>query len=161
MDDYVERLSLDELRRYYDAVDKASDTLAGTANQLIANASLILGLMTVLQLSLIDVDKQLPWYWIGFVVAIALYVAFVFLANGARVPQTYKTPLKADWEQVSESLLRWDSVNAIKNILSTYIEAINYNYKLNSRRARLIMWATRLFVVEVILLIALSIFSSR
>src|SRR4051812_14111271 len=119
MADEVERLSLEELRRYYDAVDKAADTLTGSANQLVANCSIVVGLMATLELSLIDVKKQPTIYWFGFAIAIVLYVLFVFLANGARVPQIYKTPLKADWNEVAGSILRWDNATAIKNILWT------------------------------------------
>jgi len=160
-DPYCEKLALDEMRREYDAIDRSADALDSKANHLIANSSLVFGLIATLQLSLLKPDGQPMYYWLGLIVAIGLYVVMILLATGVRSPRPYITPIRADWDEIARTLLQWESTDATNNMTMGYVNQIKHNLELNRTKAVRLQVAVWIFPFTVVLMILLSLVPAR
>lgn len=149
-------LALEEMRQMYQQVSQAGDALDNKASSMLDNASLILGLFGVLQITLFK-QGQSPLYQIMLALIVILYLLMVALSMNAITPRIFRTPIKADWDVLSEHLLIKKERDATLKLISGYVEQIEYNKVQNERKAKRVQWAMIIFFTIIFLLLVLSI----
>ena len=150
------KLTLEEMRRLYTQRQAAADKLDDKAGTILGSASLILTLITTLQLTLLGPDQ--PWYyWLGLAVAFTLYLVMILLTLLAFSPRTFTTPIKASWDILREKLFVVTEEEALLNLISAYEDQINNNKKILTQKARFVAIAIVLLGLIVIMLLGLSL----
>lgn len=130
----VRRLALEELRRAYDIQNSANDLIDQKAAGVLGNASMILGLFGLLQLTLLR-DGQPALYQAGLLVILGLYATLIVLVAATLYPNTFKTPIKADWDVVWQSVLGQADNDADLSMISGYIDTVQALRAINARKS--------------------------
>jgi len=127
------RLTLEEMRLAMDQRMRSGDAIDQKANLLLGAAGLVLVLAT----SLSPFRATRPtWYWIGMAVAFALYMIVVVATLATSWPRIYRLPVAADWKDLDESLFNKSERDALLVLISSYVEQIPYNGRINQSKAR-------------------------
>ncbi|NPV78247.1 MAG: hypothetical protein HPY59_17965 [Anaerolineae bacterium] len=147
-------LALEEMRSAYQQFIQAGEALDHKASALLGAAGLLLGLVGVLQISSVSVSNIVKW---GLALAAALYLVMVWLCIRTLFPHGYTTPIKADWDVLSDYLLTRGKRDAVLNILSGYVAQIQHNQRVNEIKARNVRWAAWIFAMIIVLLLLLSV----
>lgn len=154
------KLALEEMQSLYSWGQEASDELNNKAGTILGSASLILSLITTLQLTLSGTNQ--PWfYWLGLGIVFLLYLAMIILTLLTMFPRTYTTPIKASWEVLNEHLFQPTEKQALLNLISAYKNHIKANKVIGAQKAKLVMWSTILMALLVCLLVLLSLVVAR
>ena len=155
-DSVTTELALEEMRRSYQEYGQAADQLDQKLSTLLANASLILGLFAVLQLSLIRPGQS--WlYNLGVALVIIAYLVLLSIVLSAYNPKVYKTPVQAEWDVLSQGFFTKAYQESLLILTSSYVERIKVNRKINADKATQVRIATSLLAVIILLLFVLSI----
>ena len=150
------RLALEEMRMLYEQRFESSDALDKKAGTLLSSASLVLSIVTTLQLTQSGPDQ--PWfYWFGLFLAFGLYIGMITLTVIAITPKTYTTPIKADWNVLDQRLFQNDEQHALLNLIKAYMDRNNASKTIIKRKANQIRWAGGLLAIIVVLLSLLSL----
>ena len=148
------KLALEEMRFNMQQSINAGDTLDQKVEFILIVAGLILALATTLQVSLSPNHSCL--YWIVLLVAIILYVVALSAILFTSMPKTYHLAIASDWEELDKQIFGKVERDAILSMLSGYIEQIQYNEKINRRRAKLHIFSLFLLIVTIIFIISLG-----
>ena len=153
----AKRLVLDELRRSLGQQLNAADGLDSKLRQLLSSASLILSLVTVLQITTGIAQADWP-YLTGLVAVLILYVALIVVILRGLRPMTYSLPIPSNWDEIEERFFALEEDAAIELLISNYLAyspktAENLKYK-----SDMVRWASVLLVMIVVVLTAMGLF---
>lgn len=151
------RLVLDEQRRAFDAVSAAADVLDGKLQSLLGSASLIISLLSTIQIAVLR--QTAGWlFWLGLVVILALYIWMVnIIVRGLR-PLKYFTPIPNSWEELTEQYFNVNENESLNQQISNYLDYTERNRELNFNKIQAVHRATRLFmIILVVLLISMAL----
>ena len=153
------RLALEEMRRLYEQRFESADKLDEKAATLLGSASIILSLVSTLQLTLTGTDQPF-FYWILLVVALLLYIGLIVLTVWAISPTTYQSPIKADWDVLDKRLFQQDEKQALLTLIKAYKDQVIANKEVNDRKAVKVKLAGVSLAAMVIVLTFLSLISA-
>jgi len=147
----IKRLILDELRTTLSIQFDNADGLDGKLKQLLSSASLILSLVTTLQIT--TGIEQIGWpYLIGLIITLAQYIVLIAIVVYGLRPITYHAPIPPDWDEMANRYFGEDEDKVLSTLISTYIEALDKNDIPLARKARMFVRASILLVTIVITL---------
>jgi len=153
-------LALEEMRRTFDAASKASDNLDGKASALLRSSSIITSLFAALQLTLID-DQPSGLYIAGVVVLLLAYIILVIACTFSMYPRKYKTPVRADWDTLSEHIISIGHRDAVLRLANSYAKKSRHNRAINCQKASRIRLSSYIVAFNVILIVMLSTYTLR
>ena len=152
-------LALYELRILLSQTLQAGDTLDQKINNTLSAAGLIIAITSTLQISLSPNASNL--YWAVLIAAVAFYLTVVILGLLGMKPQTYRTAISADWDELDKQIFSKSENDALLVLLSGYVEQIAYNNKINRRKARFFVLDLIVLTAMVIALLSLIPISAR
>jgi hypothetical protein len=156
----TETLALREVKEMYAQMQKAIELLASKAMALLQGSAILLTLFGVLQIELLKQGQPL-WYQSGLVLTIVVYAVTVVLLLLALAPRVYRMALDADWDSLDKAIRNHTLEHAMTQLLSNYLDRIQYNDSIHHRNIQCYKWATRLFGVVVVILVGLSLLAQR
>ena len=149
------RLAFKEMQSLYTQRQENAANLDGKAETILGSASLILSLITTLQLILSGTDQ--PWfYWFGLIVVFLLYLGMIVTTLFALTPRAYATPIAASWEVLDRRLFQATEEKALLTLIKAYIDRVNEISPIIDKKANLVRRATVLLALIVCLLVILS-----
>ena len=95
------RIAVHEMRVLFQQRLETADAIDRKADALLASASLVLALISTLQLALLGVGQSLI-YWLGLGLVFVLYIGLIALASLTLTPESYATPIEANWEVLDQ-----------------------------------------------------------
>lgn len=134
-----QQMVLDELRAQYEIVNRATETLDSKLTGVFSIASLLLTLFTGLQGT---AARSFPYIFGPYPVLVVLLLVALW-------PQRMRSPIKLEWEVICEEYLHIEDQEAYKRLVSNYLYAIDANLRRNSLKARLLIAAFLLMVVQI------------
>ena len=150
-------LVLDELRNVLEHQFDAADGLDSKLKELLGAASLILALVTTLQITT-SVEK-IGWpYLIGLVIVLVLYVVLIVVILRGLRPMTYKAPIPSNWDEIAERFFDLDEDAALELLIANYLKCSQENNTPINKKAYKIRLASILLVLIVFVLIAMGLF---
>jgi len=148
------QLALEEMRRSYDLLINNADSMDQKASWLLGSSSWIVALFGLLQLTALP-QGQSSIYCVGIVLVIACYGGLVWICVSVLRPRSYKYPITADWDTISNGILQSDHEAAYHKAISSYVEQIPNNRRINEGKARGLRIGTILlgFMITALLLL--------
>lgn len=154
------KLALDEMRLLYKHRSESSARLDQKAGTLLGAGSLVLSLVTTLQLTLLGFGQ--PWfYWVGLGIVFILYIAMISLTIWAMEPTVYQTPIKAEWDTLDRRLFRVKQKEAILTMIKAYKDRNNSTKLILEKKAIKVRGAGRLLAAIALMLTTLSLVAAR
>lgn len=147
------KLALEEMRFTMQQILSAGDALDQKVNALLVAAGIVLAVSTTLQISLSPNRSDL--YWAILFVAIGLYIAAVGIVLISSKPYTYRMAIAAKWIELDKQIFGKQERDAILNLLSGYVDQIQHNQNINSRKAKLQVCSIIILALTVVLLVIL------
>lgn len=147
------KLALEEMRLNMHQSISAGDTLDQKVEFILVVAGLALALATTLQVSLSPSHSNL--YWFVLLVAVFLYVVSVVAILVSSMPRIYHLAIASEWEELDRQIFGRAERDAILSVLSGYVEQIQYNEKINKRKAKLYAFSLAVLLVTIILIVSL------
>ena len=155
------RLVLEEQRRAFDKVDTSADALDQKFQALFGSASLIISLVSTIQVAVLRQDAG-PLFWLVLVVAVLLYAAMVFFILIGLRPLEYYEPIYSNWDWLNQKFFHKNENAAISLQIALYVDYIEANRALNQKKVRWLNIATVLFAaILLVLLVALPFSLTR
>jgi hypothetical protein len=155
------RLVLEEQRRAFDSIGAAAGVLDGKLQALLGSASLIISLVSTIQITVLR--QSGGWlFWMGLAVVIALYIWMVSIITGGLKPLEYLVPISNSWEELTEQFFEVDDNEGINQQISNYLMYTEQNRELNFQKIKAVHRATRLFMVILVAMLismALSLYA--
>jgi len=148
-------LVLDELRTTLSAQFDNADGLDSKLKQLLSSASLILSIVTTLQITT-GIERIGTLYLIGLVVALVLYIALIVTIIRALRPMDYHAPIPSDWDEIAERYFGKDETEALDVLISTYLDALEKNEVPLAYKVKRVQVASILLVSIVVTLILMG-----
>ena len=143
------RLMLEEVRVHSHEITQSGNVLdAKIMSLLMVNGWIVLAASLFLQSFSLDSPLLRAWV-IGLFIAYGVTIVVVLI--GQR-PQDYSTPVPAKWESVEEYFLQVPEEDALKTLISTYIEMMREDSDINTRKAKLyskLLWCWSLLIAVV------------
>lgn len=151
------RLVLEELRNVFSNQLNAADSLDDKLKELLGAASLILTLVTTLQIT--TGIEQIGWpYLIGLVFALSFYVILIIVILRALRPVKYRLPIPSDWDEIAERFFPLDEEAALELLIINYLEYNSENSEFTRYKAARVRWVSFLLVMITFALIAMGLF---
>lgn len=155
------RLVLEEQRRAFDKVDTSADALDQKFQALFGSASLIISLVSTIQVAVLRQEAGLL-FWLILVVAVLLYGAMVFFILIGLRPLEYYEPIYSNWDWLNQKFFHKTENAAISLQIALYVDYIEANRALNQKKIRWLNIAALLFAaILMVLLIALPFSLTR
>jgi len=152
------QVCIDEMNRNLKLQYEGVDSLKATARSILSAASLITGLMSVLQLSRPPIQAAyIDLYNLGIVVASALFIALIITSIRSIMAITLQAPVVADWQALSAGLAEKTGPDLARQHLSNLLNAIARNQPIIDRQTRLVWAACILLPLVVAALFMLSL----
>lgn len=148
---------LEELRRTFDQYAHSADILDDKAQGLLSASSIVMGLFSLLQLSLVGPGQSLI-YQTGVVLIIIGYLIIIALCINVLHPRKYKNAISTDWNTLSSYLLDKENSQAYETLISTYLASIEENKKMNLEKARRLNLAVKILPMLIVGMFILSLF---
>ena len=155
-DPIAKRLVLSELRSALLAQYTNADGLDSKLKQLLGSASLILSIVTTLQITT-GIQKAGWPYFVGLAVVLLLYAVLITVIMRALRPMTYYAPIPPKWDEIARYYFGKDEDAALDQLISTYIEALEKNDVPVNHKSRMINVASALLVSIVIVLLLMGV----
>lgn len=152
----AKRLVLAELRSTLSAQYSNADGLDSKLKQLLSSASLILSIVTTLQITTGIKQVGLP-YLIGLAVALLLYAILITFIMRALRPMTYYAPIPPKWDDIAKHYFGKDEDTALSQLISTYLDALEKNDAPLTYKTRMVNFASVLLVLIVIVLLLMGV----
>jgi hypothetical protein len=149
------KLALEEMRLNMDQSLSAGDAIDQKVNLILVASGLILGMVYTLQISLDPNRSNL--YWGLLLVAFGLYIAVVALSLWLASPQPYRMAIASDWNELETQLFGKLERDAIRVLLSGYVEQIQHNRKINRTKAAAFRLSVLCLLATVIVMTVLVI----
>ena len=154
---FSKRLVLAELRSTLSAQFGNADGLDNKLKQLLNSASLILSIVTTLQIT--TGVNRIGWlYLVGLSIAFVLYAILIIVIMRALRPATYQAPIPPDWDGIANNYFGKDEESTLDLLISTYIDALDKNDAPLIYKSRMVQVASWLLVSIVITLLGMGIF---
>jgi len=152
----VKRLVLTELRSTLSAQMSNVDGLDSKLRQLLNSASLILSIVTALQIT--TGIRQNGLLYLGLlVIALVLYVWLIVVIIRGMRPLFYNAPIPPKWEDIKEHYFGKDEEAALDSLIVTYLAALDKNDIPLNYKAKKVKQASILMVSIVLVLIIMGI----
>jgi hypothetical protein len=136
-----QQIVLDELRAQYEITNRATENLDGKLAGLFSVASVLLTLFTGLQDTAV---RAFPYVF-------APYPALVVLLLVALWPRRMSSPIKLGWKAVCKGYLYAEEQEAYRQLISDYVYAIEDNLARNRLKARLLVTAFLMVVLQIVI----------
>lgn len=147
------KLALEEMRINMQQSLEAGDVLDQKLNQISVASGSILALVSVLKIALSPSPSDL--YWLIFLFAVGLYVVSILLTLAASSPQSYQLPIAPEWEELEEHIFSKNERDAYLSLLSGYVDQIQNNRKINTKKAQVYKFSFLILPITVVLLVSL------
>lgn len=153
-----QQLVLEQNRRLYDTVDRTGEHLDGKASAILQAGSLIIALTGATTLPSLVGAAPAPPVLAGLAVGCLAFIGMTVCAILAWHPSDHKLVGSPDWDKYFDLYISKELDDAYNQILADFSHATSLNMVANARKARYVMWATWLLVLQVvgILVIALA-----
>jgi hypothetical protein len=148
------KLALEEMRFNMEQSLNAGDALDQKVNVLLAAAGLLLAIATTLQVSLVANRSNL--YWFLLLLAIGLYAICVGVALFGSSPRSYHLALSADWSELDAHIFGRIERDAILSLLAGYVDQIQYNERVNKRKAGLYFLSLCILGITTVIVVCLA-----
>lgn len=153
------QVALDEMRKTFDLQLGSFDTIKATVRALLGSASLIVGLVSTLQIfsPATFAPMWLPWYQIGLGAAGVFYVILIVFCSMALWPAVPVLPVAAEWDELVTTYKGLSENERLAKQLSAILNAMDLNrpkvqhYAFCSRAASFLLPV----IVTILLLLAL------
>jgi hypothetical protein len=153
----AKRLVLEELRDVLTHQFEAGDALDSKLKELLSAASLILSIVTTLQIT--TGVGHIGWfYWCTLVLALVLYVALILVTLRGLQPIEYHSPVPANWDEIEERFFDLGEAAALDLLIVNYLEYSAMNNGPLKNKVRKVQQASRLLALIVILLVVMGLF---
>ena len=151
------RLVLDELRNALSAQLNSADDLDDKLKQLLNSASLILALVTTLQIT--RSIEHIGWpYLTAMSIAFILYAILIIQTISGLRPSNYYIPISFSWDEIAHRYFHLNEADALSLLISTYLKTLPKNAKRLSRKSKAVRNASTLLVLLVIALLCMGLF---
>jgi hypothetical protein len=152
------KVCIDEMNRNLKMQYEAIDSLKATARSVLSAASLITGLLAVLQLARPTIQADyVSLYNVGIGFTLFLYALLIIACVAAISGLTMKAPLNADWNELQRFFASKTGLDLVNLHLASLLKAVNANEPIIKRQRLLVLSACILLPVIVAILLALSI----
>lgn len=152
------KVGLDELNRDLKLQYEGVDTLKATARSILSAASLVAGLMGVLQLARPAIQPEfISLYNFGIVSAVGLYVALIVVTVKSITAVSMLAPMAAKWETIRDYFENKTGVDLVKMQIGALLNAIAANEPIVDRQRQLVLTACVLLPMIVVVLFLLSL----
>ena len=152
----AKRLVLKELQNTLSAQLSSAGDLDGKLKQLLNSASLILSIVTTLQIT--TGIGHIGWlYLIGLSVALSLYVYLIVVIMRGLKPVDYYAPIPRSWDEIAERYFDQDESAALSVLISTYLDSIDKNNSIITNKSQTVKTAATLLVIIVVTLLIMGI----
>lgn len=152
------KVCVDEMNRNLKLQYEGVDVLKATARSILSAASLVSGLMGVLQLARPVVKADfLELYNLGIVVAVVLYVALIIVCVISITGITMFAPVAADWRTLKTTFAVKTGDDLLDLQISALLNAITTNEPIIKRQRNLVIAACVLLPAIIVVLFALSL----
>lgn len=154
---YLE-IALDEMQRLFSAQMASFDTIKTNVRAVLSSASLIVSLVSALQLLTVKVaDAYVGLYRLGIGVVAILYVALMVMCVAALLPVRVVNPLLAEWDTLTTAYKGLSKKDALLARLSSVLNAIEKNTPEVERFRKMQIGALALLPLLVITLLLLTL----
>jgi hypothetical protein len=145
--------TLVELRQRYDGQRSTWDDLDNKIGTLFGAGSLLLSIVSALELGKLQ-PSPLSWaVWGPVAVAGMLYGLMVFVLLRAYFPANYRYPIKSDWNWLGPEIYQRQDEKLLLRLISQYLEAIKDNDRQIKGKGTAVKQATILLGTQVGLLL--------
>lgn len=152
----AKRLVLAELQNALTRQFDAADALDSKLKQLLASASLILSIVTTLQVT--TGIQQIGWiYLIGLATALILYAVLIIAVLRGLRPMAYYSPIPSKWDEIDERFFGEDEDSALNLLISNYLKYMEDNVKPLEHKASAVRRASFLLVLIVVSLLFMGL----
>jgi hypothetical protein len=135
---------------------EAADALDDKLKNLLESATLVLTIVTTLQIA--AGASQAGWiYWPILIVTLGVYAALILTILRGLQPMDYHSPIPPTWKEIDERFFALDEDAALELMIANYLE---YNEKNNaplSLKARQVRIASYLLTAIVVLLMVMGL----
>lgn len=153
----AKRLVLEELRNVLTHQFEAGDALDGKLKELLGTASLILSLVTTLQV--IAGIEHIGWlYWISLSCVLVLYVSLIIVILRGLRPMQYHAPIPSNWDEIEDRFFDLNEDVALDLLIVNYLEYSKENRTPLDYKAAKVRQASILLVLIVLTLVAMGLF---
>ena len=152
----AKRLVLRELQNLLEHQHQSSDTLDSKLKELLSSVSLILALITTLQVT--TGIAQIGWYyWIGLVLVLVLYISLVIVILRGLRPMKFHTPIPDNWDEIEERFFDLDEDATLDLLIVNYLEYGKENKIPLDYKAKKVRQASFLLASIVIVLVLMGL----
>jgi hypothetical protein len=152
----AKRLVLEELRDVLTRQFEAGDALDSKLKELLGAASLILSLVTTLQV-IGGIGRIGRLFWILTAFVMLLYVVLIFVIMRALRPMGYHSPIPSDWDEIEDRFFDLCEDAALELLIVNYLEYSERNNAPLKYKARMVRWASFLLAGIVLLLVVVGL----
>lgn len=148
------RLVLQELQAVLEQQMQAADALDSKLKDLLGTTSLILTLITTLQVAT-GISAAAPWYWGLLAFVLMLYAGLLWVVLQGLQPQGYEMPIPTTWEKIKEHYFGLAEEQALELLIVTYLACREKNeLRLKDKGARVRGASALLATIVIVLIVA-------
>jgi hypothetical protein len=152
------KVGVEEMNRNLKLQYEGIDSLKATARSVLSAASLITGLMSLLQLARPTIQPDyVALFNLGIVLTLILYVLLIGACLAAISALTLKAPVAADWVVIQRFFGGKTGTELMNLQISALLHAITTNEPIIARQRRLVIIACILLPIIVVILLGLSL----
>ena len=149
------RAVLEQLHRSFDQKMVASNEIDGKLQSLLSSASLVVALLSLLQVTILRQQIGITATRAVLISAALLYAGmFGTIWWGIR-PRTFYLPISHDWEELAQRYFDESEDTVLDRLIADYLEFGKKNDELISHKSRALRIAMTLFFLAVIVLLAI------
>ena len=150
------RLVIDELRRAFDKLDKASDVLDGKLQTLLVAASVIVVVAGTLQFAQLSTFQRLGGlFWLILLVIIGLYGYLFYIVLTALHTGTFNNPISPNWRELNQRYFSESEDTTLDRLIADYLNCLKPFVDANFKKSQAFDDALKLFVVIVVVMLVL------
>jgi hypothetical protein len=152
----AKRLVLAELRDVLTRKHEAADALDDKLKNLLESATLVITIVTTLQIA--TGASQAGWiYWLILIVTLGVYVALIITTLRGLRPMDYHSPIPSTWEEIAKRFFALDEDAALDLVIANYLKYNKENNAPLDLKARKVRVASYLLAAIVVLLMVMGL----
>jgi hypothetical protein len=152
------QVSIDEMQKTLERVLASMDAIKNTARSTLSSASLILALVSLLQI--LAPTVQVRWvtlYGFGLALVAVLYLVLIGLCVYSLAPVSMIGPVAPEWQALRDAFTGKCEQDILLTRLGGLINAIHQNRPIVQKYSRMVTLASSLLPALVLLLLLLAL----
>lgn len=157
-DPVTKRIVLEELRRAFDNLSDANNSLDTKLYNILSLSSLIVSLVGTLQVAIFQ-QKLGTWFWVPIGLVTILYIAMFALILRALAPKTHLSPISTNWDEMNRVYFGKNENAILTQMISDHLAFMETITKINLHKATTLRRTSLLLFSIVLILVAMLIFN--